>query len=107
MVVFTDVTAPRRNAIAKRRGRAPQGAAASAHIEHQLQHIRDELRTTREEMQTSEEELKSLNEALQSINQALQSIDEKLLDSHEIAIRFLDDSLNGPHRALSHDRQPD
>lgn len=70
----------------------------------ELQSINEELQSTNEELTTSKEEMQSMNEELQTVNQELRanvaqlsrvSNDMKnLLDSTEIAILFLDESLN-------------
>ncbi|HSO45123.1 MAG TPA: PAS domain-containing protein, partial [Rhodoferax sp.] len=70
----------------------------------ELQSTNEELQSTNEELTTSKEEMQSMNEELQTINNELQlkvgevsraSNDMRnLLDSTEIAILFLDDTLH-------------
>ncbi|MCM2342613.1 chemotaxis protein CheB [Rhodoferax sp.] len=70
----------------------------------ELQSTNEELQSTNEELTTSKEEMQSMNEELQTINNELRlkvaevsraSNDMRnLLDSTEIAILFLDDSLH-------------
>jgi two-component system CheB/CheR fusion protein len=70
----------------------------------ELQSSNEELQSTNEELTTSKEEMQSMNEELQTVNHELQakvtelsraSNDMKnLLESTEIAILFLDESLN-------------
>lgn len=69
----------------------------------ELQSTNEELQSTNEELTTSKEEMQSMNEELQTINNELQAkIDElsrtsndmhNLLNSTDIAILFLDESL--------------
>ncbi|WP_296490737.1 chemotaxis protein CheB [Rhodoferax sp.] len=69
----------------------------------ELQSINEELQSTNEELTTSKEEMQSMNEELQTINQEMQikvaevsraSNDMRnLLDSTEIAVLFLDETL--------------
>jgi two-component system CheB/CheR fusion protein len=71
--------------------------------QEELKSTNEELQSTNEELTTSKEEMQSMNEELQTINTELQikvaevsraSDDMRnLLDSTEIAILFLDDSL--------------
>ena len=70
----------------------------------ELQSTNEELQSTNEELTTSKEEMQSMNEELQTINNELQlKVAEvsragndmrNLLDSTEIAILFLDESLH-------------
>ena len=70
----------------------------------ELQSTNEELQSTNEELTTSKEEMQSMNEELQTLNHELQAKvsdlsrtnnDMKnLLDSTDIATRFLDESLN-------------
>jgi two-component system, chemotaxis family, CheB/CheR fusion protein len=70
----------------------------------ELQATNEELQSTNEELTTSKEEMQSMNEELQTINNELQSkLDDlalaqsdmtNVLNSIEIAILFLDQSLN-------------
>ena len=70
----------------------------------ELQSTNEELQSTNEELMTSKEEMQSMNEELETINSELQSkLDDlalaqsdmqNVLNSIEIAILFLDQSLN-------------
>ena len=70
----------------------------------EMQSTNEELQSTNEELTTSKEEMQSMNEELQTVNNELQAkVDElsrtandmkNLLDSTDIAILFLDASLN-------------
>ena len=70
----------------------------------ELQSTNEELQSTNEELTTSKEEMQSMNEELQTINNELRfKVNEvsqasndmrNLLDSTEIAILFLDDTLH-------------
>jgi two-component system, chemotaxis family, CheB/CheR fusion protein len=70
----------------------------------ELQSTNEELQSTNEELTTSKEEMQSLNEELQTVNaELLSKVDDlstanndmkNLLNSTEIAIVFLDSSLN-------------
>ncbi|HVL02614.1 MAG TPA: chemotaxis protein CheB [Dongiaceae bacterium] len=70
----------------------------------ELQSTNEELQSTNEELTTSKEEMQSMNEELQTINSELQSkLDDlalaqsdmqNVLNSTEIAILFLDQTLN-------------
>ncbi|HLK38921.1 MAG TPA: CheR family methyltransferase, partial [Polyangiaceae bacterium] len=70
----------------------------------ELQSTNEELQSTNEELTTSKEEMQSMNEELQTLNHELQAkVDDmsrasndmkNLLDATEIAILFLDESLN-------------
>jgi PAS domain S-box-containing protein len=70
----------------------------------ELQSTNEELQSTNEELTTSKEEMQSLNEELQTVNAELQSKVEdlsrasndmkNLLNSTDIAIVFLDNSLH-------------
>ena len=82
--------------------RASQEQLQSANEE--LQSTNEELQSTNEELTTSKEEMQSMNEELQTINAEMQTkLDDlalaqsdmnNLLNSIEIAILFLDQSLN-------------
>jgi len=83
MIVFTDVAAPERVAVAGRPLKTNSHSPRVAELEHELQRIRSESRATHEEMQTSQEEFRSANEELQSTNEELQSTNEELTTSKE------------------------
>jgi two-component system CheB/CheR fusion protein len=122
VAVFRDEPPPARQSVTSRRGAAAatmlELEGETQNLREQLQTTREEmqssqeelksaneeLQSTNEELTTSKEEMQSLNEELQTVNAELQSKVEdlsrasndmkNLLNSTDIAIVFLDNSLH-------------
>lgn len=100
LIVFNDVTEPRRG---KPKDGADEAVTGDARLEvlvQELQQSREDAKSTREEMQTSQEELKSTNEELQSANEELQSTNEELTTSKEEM-----QSMNEELQTVNHELQ--
>ena len=100
LIVFFDVTAPRRKKSHTLVNELSDDNACLASLAQELQHSREESKFNQEEMQTSQEELKSTNEELQSSNEELHSANEELTTSKEEM-----QSMNEELQTVNHELQ--